>query len=88
MQSTLTAADIRSYLTLRKNTLVNTDKRSEQYTVTVRVLCLLSGPLLWNLMYSGVLTIPMLMEVMIIGFVNDLAMVVVVKQPDDIEVYA
>lgn len=48
----------------------------------------MSGALLWNVVYNEVLFLPVPKEATIISFVDDLAVIVIVKQAEDAEVYA
>lgn len=45
------------------------------------------GPLLWNAMYNGVLSLLMPKDITSIGFANDPAVVVVAKHSEDVELY-
>ena len=96
IKSSLAKTGVPSYLTKLLNSYLSertlwydTDEGSKQYTVTAGVpQGSVLGPLLWNVMYNGVLVLPVPKEATIIGFADDLAVVVVAKQPEDVEMYA
>lgn len=44
--------------------------------------------LLWNIMYDGVLVLSVPEESTIVGFADDLAVVIIAKQPEKMEFYA
>ncbi|CAD7093684.1 unnamed protein product [Hermetia illucens] len=46
------------------------------------------GPLLWNIMYDGVLGLRVPEETTLIGFADDLAVVAIAKHPENVELYA
>ena len=66
-----------------------TDEGPKEYIVTAGVpQGSVLGPLLWNIMYNGVLALPVPEGTTIVGFADDLAVVVAAKHPEDVEVYA
>ena len=66
-----------------------TDDGPKEYIVTAGVpQGSVLGPLLWNIMYDGVLGLRVPEETTLIGFADDLAVVAIAKHPEDVELYA
>ncbi|KAH8338798.1 hypothetical protein KR067_008493, partial [Drosophila pandora] len=73
-----------SYLSNR-SLLFDTNEGRKEREVTAGVP---QGPLLWNAMYDGVLRIPMAEGTSVIGFADDVAVVVVAKTVREVEATA
>lgn len=46
------------------------------------------GPLLWNVMYAGILLLPVAKPNVVAGFEDDVGMVIASKQSEEVEIYA
>lgn len=79
---------ISNYFSDRK-LLYNTEEGQETYTVTAGVpQGSILGPLLWNIMYNDVLTLEFSPESTIVGFADDIALVVMARHLKEVELYA
>lgn len=66
-----------------------TNDRPNEYIITAGVLQdSVLGPLLCNVMYNGMLLFPVADEATLVSFADDLAIVIVAKFPEEVEVYA
>lgn len=82
------ASIIGSYLSER-SLGYETDDGQKEYKVTAGVpQGSVLGPLLWNVLYNDVLNTTIPSEATIIGFADDIAVVVVAKHLDEVEMYA
>lgn len=46
------------------------------------------GSLLWNILYNNVLKVPVASEAIIVGYIDDIGMIVVAKYLADVELYS
>nr|XP_041632162.1 uncharacterized protein LOC121502542 [Drosophila kikkawai] len=79
---------VRSYLSER-SLIVDTSQGTRTHEVSAGVpQGSVLGPLLWNTMYNGVLNLPLSSNTTIVGFADDVALVVVAKELADAEMAA
>ncbi|CAD7081162.1 unnamed protein product [Hermetia illucens] len=82
------AAIVDSYLTERR-LWYDTDDGPQEYVVSAGVpQGSVLGPLLWNIMYNDVLNLPLPEEATVVGYADDIALVVVAKHLEDAELYS